>query len=389
MAAKERILIVESDPDISDFLARQVLKPLGFNVQIVNDASNAIHQAIQFSPDLIISDVNLPGLSGKDLLVALNAQGLKMPVIVIAGKGDENTVIQAFRLGASDYLLWPARETQIISAVERALKQVREARERQLLDSQLKEANEQLHQRVRELTTLFGVGKAVVSITDQRVRFDKIVEGMLYVAEADFSYLLLREENSKTFLLSAHRNLPEAWAKKVGQPFDDGISSLVALSGETLAIDGEPLKRFKVAGLGQSAVVVPIKIQKEVIGLLVVIRKEKQAFDRNMQVLLEAVADYASISLLHARLFRALQETAEAAQNGEKRKYELLQSLRQEVMDNLRPVVYPLGLLMTGKMGALTDEQQQALQSAQVAIQRVLQIVSEKQPSIPLSTARK
>lgn len=389
MAAKERILIVESDPDISDFLARQVLKPLGFNVQIVSDASNAIHQAIQFSPDLIVSDVNLPGLSGKDLLVALNAQGLKMPVIVIAGKGDENTVIQAFRLGASDYLLWPARETEIISAVERALKQVREARERQLLDSQLKEANEQLHQRVRELTTLFGVGKAVVSITDQRVRFDKIVEGMLYVAEADFSYLLLREENSKTFLLSAHRNLPEAWAKKVGQPFDDGISSLVALSGETLAIDGEPLKRFKVAGLGQSAVVVPIKIQKEVIGLLVVIRKEKQAFDRNMQVLLEAVADYASISLLHARLFRALQETAEAAQNGEKRKYELLQSLRQEVMDNLRPVVYPLGLLMTGKMGALTDEQQQALQTAQVAIQRVLQIVSEKQPSLPLTTIKK
>jgi len=389
MAAKERILIVESDPDISDFLARQVLKPLGFNVQIVSDASNAIHQAIQLSPDLIISDVNLPGLSGKDLLVALNAQGLKMPVIVIAGKGDENTVIQAFRLGASDYLLWPARETEIISAVERALKQVREARERQLLDSQLKEANEQLHQRVRELTTLFGVGKAVVSITDQRVRFDKIVEGMLYVAEADFSYLLLREENSKTFLLSAHRTLPEAWAKKVGQPFDDGISSLVALSGETLAIDGEPLKRFKVAGLGQSAVVVPIKIQKEVIGLLVVIRKEKQAFDRNMQVLLEAVADYASISLLHARLFRALQETAEAAQNGEKRKYELLQSLRQEVMDNLRPVVYPLGLLMTGKMGALTDEQQQALQTAQVAIQRVLQIVSEKQPSLPLTTIKK
>jgi len=389
MVAKERILLVESDPDISDFIARQALKPLGFNIQVVSDASDAIHQAIQFSPDLIISDVNLPGLSGKDLLVALSAQGLNMPVIVIAQKGDENTVIQAFRLGAGDYLLWPARETEIISSVERALKQVRETRERQLLDSQLKDANEQLQQRVRELTTLFGVGKAVVSITDQRLRFDKIVEGMLYVADADFSYLLLREENSKTFLLTAHRNLPEGWAKKVGQPFDDGISSLVALSGETLAIDGEPLKRFKVASLGQSAVVVPVKIQKEVIGLLIVIRKEKRTFDRNMQVLLDAVADYASISILHARLFRALHETAEKAQDGENRKFEMLQSLRQEVLDNLRPVVYPLGLLMTGKMGALTDEQQGALQTAQTAIQRVLQIVSEKQPSVPLKSVKK
>lgn len=388
MAIKERILLVENAPDISDVIARQALRPLGFNVQVVSDVSNAIQQAIQFSPDLIISDVNLPGLSGKDLLVALNAQGLKMPTIVIAKRGDENTVIQSFRLGATDYLLWPVREAEIISAVERALKQVREGRERQLLDLQLKETNEQLQQRVRELTTIFGVGKAVVSIADQRIRLDKIVEGMLYVAEAEYGYLLLREENSKTFLLSAHRNLPEAWVKMVGQPFDDGIGSLVALSGETLAIEGEPLKRFKVSSLGQSAVVVPVKIQKEVIGLLVVIRREKLAFDRNMQILLEAVADYASISLLHARLFRALQETADAAQEGDKRKVELLQSLQQAVNDNLRPVVYPIGLMLAGKMGPITDEQHQALQTAQVAIQRVLHIISEKQAFSPMKPAK-
>ena len=389
MATKERILLVENDPDISDIVARQALEPLGFNIQVVSDANNAIQQAIQFSPDLIISDVNLPGLSGKDLLVALNAQGLKMPMIVIAQRGDENTVIQSFRLGATDYLLWPVREAEIVSAVERALKQVREVRERRLLDSQLKETNEQLQQRVRELTTIFGIAKAVVSITDQRIRLDKIVEGMLYVAEAEYGYLLVRDEKSKTFLMSAHCNLPEAWANKVGQPFDDGIGSLVALSGETLTIEGEPLKRFKVSSLGQSAMVVPVKIQKEVIGLLVIIRKEKRTFDHNMQVLLEAVADYASISLLHTRLFRALHETADAAQESDKRKYELLQSLRQAVMDNLQPVVYPIGLMLAGKMGPLTDEQQKALQSIQAAIQHALHIISKKPAVFPSNSAKK
>jgi DNA-binding response OmpR family regulator len=378
--SSERILLVESDPDICDVIARQALQPLGFQVQVAGDANTAIQQAVQFAPDLVITDLNLPGLSGKDLLVALNSQGNSTPLIVIAEKGQENNVIQAFRLGASDYLLWPAREAEIVSAVERVLTQIRERRAGQQLDRQLQEANQELERRVRELTTIFAVGKAVISITDQRILFEKIVEGMVYVAEADFGWLLLRDERTKTFLLAAHRNLPEAWAKKTGQPLDDGISSLVALSGETLAINGEPLQRFKVASLGKSAVVVPVKIQQEVIGLLVVVRKSGQPFDRNMQALLEAVTDYASVSLVNSRLFRALQESADSAQAGEKHKLEQLQALRKEILGQLQPVTYPVDLVLTGKMGALTDEQRQALQTVQSALQRVLEMVGVDRP---------
>jgi DNA-binding response OmpR family regulator len=377
----ERILLVESDPDISDLIARQALEPLGYQVQVVRDVNTAIRQAAQFPPDLVIAELNLTGLSGKDLLVALNSQNLSVPVIVIAEKGQEANVIQAFRLGAADYLIWPVREAQVLAAVERTLKQVRESRARQRLDQQLKETNQELQRRVRELTTIFAVGKAVISITDQRVLFDKIVEGMIYVAEADYGWLLLRDERTKSFVLMAHRNLPDAWAKKVGQPLDDGISSLVVLSGETLAINGEPLKRFKVASLGQSAVVVPIKIQKEVIGLLVVVRKVDQLFERNMQALLEAVADYASVSLVNARLFRALQETADAAQAGEDRQRGQLLAMQQETQNILKPATYPLDLLLTGKMGLLSEEQQQALKTIQAALQHILQLAMTDRPS--------
>jgi GAF domain-containing protein len=249
----------------------------------------------------------------------------------------------------------------------------------------MKETNQELQRRVRELTTIFAVGKAVISITDQRALFDKIVEGMVYVAEADYGWLLLRDEHNRTFVLASHRNLPDAWAKKLGQPLDDGVSSLVALSGETLAINGEPLKRFKAASLGNSVVVVPIKLQQEVIGLLVVVRKADVVFERNMQTLLEAVADYASVSLVNVRLFRALQESADAAQAGEKLKLEQLQALQQELQSLIQPVTYPIDLLLTGKMGTLTDEQQQALESIQLALQRTLQLVMAERPSQPSS----
>jgi DNA-binding response OmpR family regulator len=381
----EKILLVGSDPDISDLIGRQALQPLGYQVQIASDVNTAILEAAHFSPDLVIADLDMPGLNGRDLLVAFNSQDLQIPVIVIAQKGEEQKVIQAFRLGASDYLIWPVRETEAVTAAERTLKQVRERRARQRLDQQLKDTNQELQRRVRELTTIFAVGKAVISITDQRVLFDKIVEGMVYVAEAEFGWLLLRDDRTRTFVLSAHRNLPDAWARKMGQPLEDGISSLVALSGEALSIHGEPLKRFKVASLGQSAVVVPVKIQKEVIGLLIIVRKIDKPFDNNMISLLEAVADYASVSLVNARLFRALQETADAAQSGEQVKREQLKVIREEIQSVLQPMVQRVDLLLEGKMGKFSTEKQQVLITIRDAMQRAISLTTHDQPTRPPS----
>jgi DNA-binding response OmpR family regulator len=379
----ERILLVGNDPEIEDLIVHQALLPLGYQIQKVSDVSTAIMEAARFGPDLVIADLNLPGLSGNDLLVALNSQGLQVPVIVIARKGEEQKVIQAFRLGAGDFLLWPVREAEVVAAVEHAVKQVRESRSRKRLDEQLKNTNQELQRRVRELTTIFAVGKAVISITDQRVLFDKVVEGMVEVAEADYCWLLLRERHNRTFFLAAHRNLPEAWRSKLGQPLEDGISSLVALSGETLAINGEPLKRFRVSSLGESALVVPVKIQKKVIGLLVVVRKANQPFDKNMQSLLEAVTDYASVSLMNARLFRAIQESAEAAQLGEQNKLAELKATRKEIYNVLQPVTYPMELLLNGKMGKLSREQQEALKNVQDALQRAVGLVTTAEPPAP------
>ncbi|MRR36997.1 response regulator, partial [bacterium] len=290
-ATSEKILLVINDPDVTDLVGRQALQPLGYQVKAVVDVNSAILQAVQQAPDLVIADLSLPGLSGKDLLVAFNSQGMQVPVIVLARQGEEDDVIQAFRLGASDYLMSPVREAELVTAVERALKQVRDRRDRQRLDQQLKDTNQELKQRLHELTTIFAIGKAVISVTDQQVLFDKIVESMVDVAEADYGWLLLRHERSRTFLLTAHHNLPDAWSRKMGQTLDDGISSLVGLSGETLAINGEPLKRFKVASLGHSAVVVPVKVQQEVIGLLVTVRKADRPVEKSTQSLLEAIAD--------------------------------------------------------------------------------------------------
>lgn len=380
MAFLERILIVESDPDISDLIARQALAPLGYPVDVVTDAGAAIKQALQTPPDLVIANLNLPGLSGKDLLVALSSQGRQAPIIVVAEKGREQDVIQAFRLGAADVLFWPARDAEVVAVVERILTQVRESHARRRLDEQLKAVNENLHRKVRELTSIVAIGKAVVSMTDRRVLFERIVEGALQVSGADLGWLLLEDERSGQFVLTAHGRLPEAWAKKMGQPLDDGVSALVALSGESLLLHGEALQKFKAAALGQAVAVTPIKVRDQVIGLMVVVRKALKPFGESEQTLLEAVSDYASVSLVNERLFRAVQQNVEAVRTEGKRQSELMHSLRASVQKELDGILYPLGLMMTAKTGPLSAEQRRALTSANAAAQRLSEMI-QKIPS--------
>jgi DNA-binding response OmpR family regulator len=388
-SAGDRILLVENDPKISDLIARQTLIPVGYYVDVVADSSAAIKQALLTPPDLIVADLNIPGLSAKDLLVAFAAQGITTPVLVVASHGQEQDIIQAFRLGAADYLLWPAREAEVLSAVERQLSRVHEVRDRQRLDLKLSEANHELQRRGRELSTLLSIGKAVVSITDHRFLFRKIVDGLIQVSEADMAWLLIRDEESKQFLLVAQRGLPQVWAKRINMPLDDGISGLVALSGETLAIAGEPLLRFRVANLGRSACVVPIKIQREVIGMAVVLRQNSRPFEKMEQTLLEAISDYVSISLLNARLFQALNNSVNSSKEGEKRQNALLESVRHSIAEELHSAVQPIDLLLADKIGDLSESQRQALRTARVALQRLARAVEKTTPPVPIGLKKK
>ena len=71
-----------------------------------------------------------------------------------------------------------------------------------------------MQHKLRDLTTILSTAKAVVSVTDQRVLFDMILESAMQLAEANICWLMLREERSKAYLLRAQRNLPEVMGEE-------------------------------------------------------------------------------------------------------------------------------------------------------------------------------
>lgn len=380
--SRDRILIVENDSVISDLIGRQALQSAGYQVHVAIDGTAAISKSLQWAPDLILVDLNLPGLSGKDLLVALAAQGVQTPVIIIAQRGMEADIIQAFRLGAADYLLMPMRDTEIVNSVNRVLQQVHDRRERDRLAQQLQQTNQELQSRVRELTTIFALGKAMTSVTDQAVLLENILAASVRITQAEIGWFLLRDESDKTpFVVVSQHNLPPALGVRLGYPWDDGISSLVAMSGEVLTIHGEPLRRFKISSLGLSALIVPIKVKKRVIGLLVMMRKQAVPFAVSEQHLLEALADYASISIVNARLFRAVEERARSLQTmaentqiSERVNNEVLRVVKKELANPLTVALTALDQLVKDPTTRWRPEQRQALGSVQELLQNLQQL---------------
>lgn len=367
----EKILVVDGDADVVSLIADQVLIPLGYQVATAHDGPTALQLMLQMVPDILITALDLPGLSGRDLLTAMHSQGLDTIIIATGPRGAESQSMQAFRLGAKDYLTKPVREAEVVASIDRALGEVRLRRERQQLADKLASANQQLEKRVKELTTLASIGKAVTAITSLGQLFTRLLEAGLFVTEGEVGWLLIADDQSGKPVLRAAKNLPATGTIRLNQPWDDGITSLLMLSGEALTLSGAPLERMRAGQVVKSVVAVPLKARDTVVGVIVVGNKTGRPFTERDQAMLSAVADYAVIAMLNGRLFSTMEarvhtlqatydEVVKAARHREEDWRQAGEQLRQPLAQ-ARGALEQLG---HGQAGALSAQQAQALAAA-------------------------
>jgi DNA-binding response OmpR family regulator len=119
---KPRILIIDDDVGFRDLL-RLHLAARGYQVQVSEDGVTGGRALLAETPDLIISDVNMPFLDGFELLSLLRADAstASIPVILLSGRSDGDTMAKAVDLGAADYLTKPVTRDQLLESVEACL----------------------------------------------------------------------------------------------------------------------------------------------------------------------------------------------------------------------------------------------------------------------------
>lgn len=117
-----KILIAE-DEQVTLLTLEQCLKGEGYDVMTAKDGREALHKLDAFAPDLVLTDIMMPFTSGLELIgiVKSSPQKRHIPIIVLSAIDEESTVMQAFRLGADDFLCKPFNAQELILRVKRFL----------------------------------------------------------------------------------------------------------------------------------------------------------------------------------------------------------------------------------------------------------------------------
>jgi DNA-binding response OmpR family regulator len=115
-----RILVVDDDRTVGDVVARYLQRD-GHDVAVVADGLAALRQAVSSSPDLVILDLMLPGLSGLEVFRKLQEIG-PMPVIMLTARTGEGDRVAGLELGADDYVTKPFSPRELVLRVGAVLR---------------------------------------------------------------------------------------------------------------------------------------------------------------------------------------------------------------------------------------------------------------------------
>lgn len=123
---KARILIIDDDLGFRDLL-RIHLSAAGYKVQVAEDGVAGGRALLEQPPDLIVSDVNMPFLDGFELLSLMRSDEstASIPVILLSGRSDGDTMAKAVELGAADFLTKPVTRDQLLESVQACLERSR------------------------------------------------------------------------------------------------------------------------------------------------------------------------------------------------------------------------------------------------------------------------
>ncbi|MCK6578694.1 MAG: response regulator [Anaerolineae bacterium] len=302
----ERILIVDDGRESRDFIADYILKPNGYDYLTAKDGREGLELAVKHKPDLILLDLQMPRMTGVEVLQALAQQNLDIPVILMTFYGSEEIAVEVYRLGVKDYVKKPFSVEEMLMAIERSLGDVRLRREKEALTERLIQSNRQLQRSLNELNILYSIGKSVTSLLDLDQLLPRIVEAAIKIADAEEGALHLVEDGG--LICRALRKRGAGRATAAQTPVKDAFAMQVVSERKPLVYPPNSGERG-----ASPAAAAPLILHETVIGVLEVTNQSSgsAAFSEHHCALLSALSDYAAIAIENSRLYQQLRENTE------------------------------------------------------------------------------
>ncbi len=305
-----RILIIEDNPQIAELLG-DILAAPRYALSFASDGQRGLSYALAQTPDLILLDLNLPDISGWQVLELLRQRGCESVVILVTAHGSENVAVQALRMGVRDYVSKPFTIDEMLMAVERALEEARLRHERQQLTDKLRETNLALQQRMRELSIYQAIGRSVASLMTTDQLLQRITDAVAYLTEAQMVGVFLPDENTSKLSLVAFRRDMAAAGELQTETLEIGVQNAMR-SGETAWVRPSPSDNPSSSDTAATGVslYVPIKMGQDVAGVIVATFGRGRRPNLEVQDRLAVLSNYAAIALKNARLYESTRQEA-------------------------------------------------------------------------------
>jgi signal transduction histidine kinase/DNA-binding response OmpR family regulator len=378
-----RLLVVDDEPSIVDIL-QEFLGSMAYEVHVARSGEEALQRLPQVQPDVVITDINLPGISGLELMRQAKARDGEVAVIVLTGHVSAASAIEALRQGAYDYVTKPFDLEEVQKIVERAIANRRlRAINRQLVE-ELRQKNDilqhhehELRERVRlatwQMTTLYEVGKEISANLELAPRLQIMAAKAAELSGGRGAVIYLRSEDTEEARVAAVHELAPPGEHDSIHAFDAertlGFSPSEpapvrrATGGATLELPALPSARVS------SLLAVPMVTENAVIGAMVVVDKPG-GFTAADEGFLALFAAQSAIAVRNSQLY-------EHTKTLDRLKSEFVAVVSHEIRTPLTSVKGAIELLSDHRFFANTEQQRKLLNIAQANAERLLVLIND------------
>jgi signal transduction histidine kinase len=317
------VLYVEDDVGLARLFQKK-LERVGYVVDLVYDGESGLAQITQQTYDVVALDFKLPGQDGLEIMHKL----LDMPhppIIMITGTGNEQTAVEAMKLGASDYIVKDP-DGSYLDLMPSTIQQVLL---RQQLVIERAQAVAALQKRNQKLALLNEAGQALTSIFDLDQIMSRLLQALIDLTDAAGSsvwlWVPMRQDLLECRAVFHYRRTPPLQGIQVH--VGEGVAGWVAQHNQPAIVpDAAADPRFahridhNTGFQTHSIMAVPLRLGDGLIGVIEVVNKREGEFDTDDLAFTQTLAASAAIAIHNASLVEALHQRT---QDLEARKNEL------------------------------------------------------------------
>lgn len=161
-----RILVVDDEENLR-LVLRTLLKRAGYEVETASTGEEALDKVEAFGPDVVLTDVRMPKMSGMDLLAALRAKNSPATVIVMSAYGSVDLALEAMKAGAYDYVAKPFKPDEILLTLRKAEEREALRRENRQLREEIRRENK-FDEILAKSSVMMEIFRTIAKIADYK-----------------------------------------------------------------------------------------------------------------------------------------------------------------------------------------------------------------------------